>query len=373
MDCKLSHDGLPDIENEIKKSLDKKICILLMSWWIDSSASLVLLQEKWYFVIWVHYDYWNTYKTNKPNKCCNSEDLTDAKNIADKFWITLFNLDYIKKFRKEIVAEFIEKKSKWIPYNPCITCHKKIKYWEIFELVKKYNCKIASWYYCKSENWKLLKPKDDKKDQTFSIILDFKKEDLKYLEFPLWAYFKTEVREIAQKSWIEIFNKKDSMGLCFVWEKNVKEFVKNYCDNKVWDIYFFDWKEKLEKIWKKHKWLWLYEIWENSWFNRKIHWKIVPLFIYKRNLKENNLIISERKFTEKFYFKTDYFNLFDDFDWFLSVEIKYNSNEPVVAWEISLENWVLKTSFNEKMRNLIPGQVFVIYSWENVLWWGLIQ
>lgn len=373
MNCEKNHNRLWEIENKIKENLDKKICLLLMSGGIDSSACLVLLQQKWFFVIWVHYDYWNTYKSNKPNKCCNVEDLSDAQKIAKNFWISLFNLDYKEKFRKEIIAEFIEKKSKWIPYNPCTNCHKKIKYWEIFDLTKKYNCKIASGYYCKIENWELLKPKDEKKDQTFSIISDFDKNDLKFLEFPLWNYLKSEVREIAKKAWIEIFNKKDSMGLCFVWEKNNKEFIKNYCENKIWDIYFFDWKNEISKMWKKHKWLWLYEIWENSGFNKKINWEISPLFIYKKNIKENSLIISERKFVQKTFFETGKFNLFENFEWILDVQIKYNSNEKAISWKINLQNWILKVNFEEKINSLIPDQIFVIYSWEKALGWWLIQ
>lgn len=367
MICK--YETLADIESEIIKNKDKKNCLLLMSWWIDSSASLVLLKEKWYFVIWVHYDYGNTYKTNKPNKCCNLDDLSDAKKIADKFWAPFFNLDYRKKFKEEIVSEFIEKKSKWIPYNPCISCHKKIKYAEVLDLVKKYNCKIASWYYCKIDNRKLLRPKDEKKDQTFSIILDFKKEDLEYLEFPLWNFLKTEVRQIAKRSWIEIFNKKDSMWLCFVWEKNTKDFIKNYCKNTPWDIYFFNW-DKNEKLGKKHKWLWLYEFWENSGFNKKIDWEMIQLFVYKKDIRNNFLILSERKFVEKTFFESSEFNLFKQVNW--EVEIKYNSNEPSISWKLKTKNWKLFVFFNKNIANLIPEQIFVIYSWEECIWWGVI-
>ena len=206
-----------------------------------------------------------------PNKCCNNEDLSDAERIAQQFNFPFFNLNYREKFRWDIIDKFIDKKSKWEEFNPCILCHKKIKYWEIFDLVKKYWIKIASWYYCRIENWELFFSKDKNKDQTFSMIMDFKKEDLKFLEFPLGKYLKSEVRCIAKNQNIEKFNKKESMWLCFVWEKRVKDFIKNYCTNEKWKIYFWDWKN-FEFLWKNklHKWLGLYEIWENSGFNKKI-------------------------------------------------------------------------------------------------------
>ena len=97
---------ISDIEKKILEFLENwetKICVLLLSWWIDSSTCAVLLQNQWYKIIWVHYDFWNTYKTNLPNKCCNNEDLLDAEKIAKQFNFPFFNLNYQKNFKKKLL------------------------------------------------------------------------------------------------------------------------------------------------------------------------------------------------------------------------------------------------------------------------------
>jgi len=402
---------------EILETGETKICVILLSWWIDSSTAALLLKENWYSVIWVHYDFWDTYKTNLPNKCCNNEDLGDAERIALQLDFPFFNLNYKEKFRWEIIDTFIEKKSKWTPFNPCILCHQKIKYWEIFDLVKKYDIKIASWYYCRIENWELYFSKDKNKDQTFSMIMDFKKSDLKYLEFPLGKYLKNEVRCIAKNHKIEKYNKKESMWLCFVWEKKVKDFIKNYCDNKEWKIYYWNSdSENFEFMWKNklHKWLWLYEVWENSGFNRRnqvpglekktnlenknwekeIRKKVpgpVQLFVYKKISEKNILILAEKEkiFHKKFFSKN--FNIL----WELkkweekNLKIKYNSNEEEIEWKVFLKNnplnppcqgevktsEILEITLDKEIQSIIPWQIFVLIddeNWEKIFWWGEI-
>ena len=384
------YSSIKNIEEKIIETLESwetKICIILLSWWIDSSAAAVLLQENWYKIIWVHYDFWNTYKTNLPNKCCNNEDLNDAERIAKQFNFPFFNLDYKEKFKTEITDTFIEKKSKWEPFNPCILCHKKIKYWEILDLVKKYDIRLASWYYCQIKNWKLYFSKDKNKDQTFSMIMDFKKEDLKYFEFPLWKYLKNEVRCIARNHWINIFNKKESMWLCFVWEKKVKDFIKNYCKNTEWKIYFWNSEnENFEFMWKNklHKWLWLYEIWENSGFNKNIFnsekniFEQKKLFIYKKIPEKNILIIAEKnKIFHKKFFSKNFNILWDLKTWEeKKLKIKYNSNEKEISWKIFLnEKNILEVFLEKKIQSIIPWQIFVLIDDKNnekIFWWGEI-
>lgn len=368
MECK--YDNFDDIEKEIEKHSWKKICILLMSGGVDSSLCLVLLQKAGYSVIWVHYNFWRTYKTNKENKCCNLNDLSDAYEICNKFWVKLFNIDYSEKFKKTIIDTFLKEKSKWLHFNPCTLCHEKIKYWKILNLVKKYDIFLSSWYYCKIENWKLMRPKDEKKDQTQSLILKIKSEDLKYYVFPLWDYLKWEVRFLAKESWIKVYNKKDSMWLCFVWEKNIKDFIRSYWDLQFWDVYYFDWKIEA-KIWKKHKWLWLYEYWENSWFNLKIDWNPSPLYVYKKDISNNSLIVAQKEMTLRDSFKSSEYNLL--IYSFKNLRVKYNSNSVSIDCSATLDKWVIEIKLNENFEWIIKWEIFLLFSWEDVVWGWIID
>lgn len=46
--------------------------------------------------------------------------------------------------------------------------------------------------------------------------------------FPLGGMEKTEVREIAKKAGLATANKKDSTGICFIGERNFKQFLSEY-------------------------------------------------------------------------------------------------------------------------------------------------
>ncbi len=368
MNC--GYHSIGDIENEISSNLSKKICVLLMSGWVDSSTCLLLLQKEGFYVIWVHYNFWKTYKTNKENKCCNLSDLNDAREICTKFWVKFFNIDYSEKFRTTIIDVFLREKSKWVHFNPCTVCHEKIKYWEVLDLIKKYNKFIASWYYCKIENWKLMRPKDEDKDQTQSLILKITKEDLKYYKFPLWTYLKSEVRKLAKDGWIKAYDKKDSMWLCFVWEKNIKDFINKNCKLSPWEIYYWDLKFE-KKIWKKHKWLWLYEYWENSWLNLKIDWKPTPLYVYKKNISNNTLIVSKKELTLRDSFKSRNYNLLSEN--FVNLSVKYNSNLESVKCEARLNDWILEVILWEKMIWVVTWEIFLLFSWNQVVWGWVIE
>ena len=73
----------------------------------------------------------------------------------------------------------------------------------------------------------LAKAKDCSKDQTY-FLHALKESVLKDVLFPLDQIEKKEVRAIARKLNLVNKDKKDSTGICFIGERNFREFLSTY-------------------------------------------------------------------------------------------------------------------------------------------------
>jgi tRNA-specific 2-thiouridylase len=83
--------------------------------------------------------------------------------------------------------------------------------------------------------YRLLKGVDDNKDQSY-FLWTLTQEQLKHCLFPVGNYLKPEVRRLAKKFGLPVHDKKDSQGVCFVGELNMKDFLKQYIKPKAGDI-----------------------------------------------------------------------------------------------------------------------------------------
>ncbi len=73
----------------------------------------------------------------------------------------------------------------------------------------------------------MLRGVDNGKDQTY-FLSQLSQEQLQKTMFPLGHLEKPEVRKIAEEAGLATAKKKDSTGICFIGEKNFKEFLSNY-------------------------------------------------------------------------------------------------------------------------------------------------
>jgi len=70
-----------------------------------------------------------------------------------------------------------------------------------------------------------LRAKDESKDQSY-FLYRIKQNELKNILFPIGEYTKKEIREIAKKNKFQNYNKKGTVGICFIGKINLKKFLK---------------------------------------------------------------------------------------------------------------------------------------------------
>jgi tRNA-specific 2-thiouridylase len=149
-----------------------------------------------------------------------------AMKIAAKLEIPLITLDFEKEYRRDVVDEMFKNYKKGITPNPDIDCNQKIKFPLLWKAAKKLNAEyIVTGHYARIKNNKLYRGKDESKDQSY-FLYRLNQNDLKHSLFPIGDYTKKKVREIARKNKFPNFDRKGTVGICFIGKINLKKFLQ---------------------------------------------------------------------------------------------------------------------------------------------------
>jgi tRNA-uridine 2-sulfurtransferase len=202
--------------------------LVAMSGGVDSSVAALMMMLKGYEVIGAFMKNWSDTK-NDLGECSWREERRIASQIASALDIPLITLDYEKEYRKDVVDEMFKKYKKGITPNPDVDCNQKIKFPKLIQEAKKLGCDfIVTGHYSRIKKTKfgyqLLRAKDETKDQSY-FLFRINQDELKHTLFPIGDYTKKEVREIAKKADFPNFNKKSTVGICFIGKVNLKEFL----------------------------------------------------------------------------------------------------------------------------------------------------
>ena len=199
-----------------------------MSGGVDSSVTAMLLAEQGYKVVGVYMKNWS--RDLPGMKCPWAEDLADAKRVAVKLGIPFEVWDFEKEYHDKVVEYMLDEFKKGNTPNPDIMCNQEIKFKLFYEKAMAAGADyIATGHYAQVKDGKLLRAKDENKDQTY-FLYRISDEALKHTLFPIGGMLKPEVKKLAAEHGLHNAYKKESMGVCFVGEVGMKDFLKEYID-----------------------------------------------------------------------------------------------------------------------------------------------
>lgn len=211
-----------------------------MSGGVDSSVAALLMKQKGYDVTGIFMKNYSDSK-NELGECSWRDERKMAIKIASMLDIPLITLDFEKQYKKNVVEKMFKDYEKGITPNPDIDCNQKIKFPLLIKEAKRrgFNFIVTGHYArIKKDNkgkYKLLRAKDENKDQSY-FLYRIKQNDLKHSLFPIGEYTKKEIRDIAKKYNFPNYNKKSTVGICFIGKVNLKEFLKARIAPKKGDI-----------------------------------------------------------------------------------------------------------------------------------------
>ncbi|MDO4978689.1 MAG: tRNA 2-thiouridine(34) synthase MnmA [Candidatus Saccharibacteria bacterium] len=205
-----------------------KTVYLGMSGGVDSSVSAVLLKEAGYRVVGVYMKNWS--RDLPGMKCPWADDLSDAKRVATKLGIDFEVFDFEKEYKQKVVDYMLDEFKKGNTPNPDVMCNEEIKFKLFYDIaMSKGADMIATGHYAQITDGELARAVDENKDQTY-FLYRISQDAIEHTIFPIGHMLKPDVKKFAEEHGLANAYKKESMGVCFVGEVGMKDFLKTYLE-----------------------------------------------------------------------------------------------------------------------------------------------
>lgn len=278
---------------------NKKV-VLGLSGGVDSALCAHLLVEQGYDVSGIYIECWS-----EPG-CRAEQDRKDALEIALKLGIHFQVLDYKKEYKEKVMQYFLDEYKAGRTPNPDVMCNKIIKFGLFYDWAINENSFdfVATGHYAQileKNGEKLLGAgKDRHKDQTY-FLHQLEKKQLKHILFPVGNLLKSEVRAEAEKRKISVAQKKDSVGICFVGDINVRNFIKENLGENPGQVV-----DENGEVIGSHNGLWFCTIGQRQGFTintKKLLEKTnlvksrqepPPLYVIGKNVEKNQLVVGSK-------------------------------------------------------------------------------
>lgn len=203
-----------------------KTVVVGMSGGVDSSVTALLVKLQGYKVIALFMKNWD--ETNPDGSCTADQDYQDVIKVSEFLDIPYYSVNFVKEYWDGVFAEFLNDYRNGHTPNPDILCNREIKFKVFYKRAKLLGADfLATGHYCQLENGILKKGADSNKDQTYFLYAVDRKV-FKDVLFPIGHLPKPKVRELAHKFNLATSAKKDSTGICFIGERNFKDFLSQY-------------------------------------------------------------------------------------------------------------------------------------------------
>lgn len=336
--------------------MDKKQTKVLvcMSGGVDSSVAAALLVQQGYDVTGAYMKQWSDTKEIS-GVCTWKEDRRDAMRVAAALGIELITLDFEKEYKQWVMGYMFDEYQAGRTPNPDVMCNKFIKFGAWLDKARELGFDyMATGHYASTVDGQLLQAKDENKDQTY-FLHQLTKEQLEHTMFPLGEYTKDEVRKMAEEFKLPTANRAESMGICFVGEVPMKEFLQQKIKPTPGDIVM-----STGNVLGKHEGLSFYTIGQRNLGVQADDTK--PLYVLDKNFETNELVVGYED--DPLLFKQEI--AITDMHWIsghpptypLECEVRLRHRQSLQKVTVHSD---MQLVFESPQRAVTPGQFAVLY------------
>ncbi|MFA4890319.1 MAG: tRNA 2-thiouridine(34) synthase MnmA [Candidatus Paceibacterota bacterium] len=374
----------------------KKLKVFVgMSGGVDSSVAALLLQKQNYDLVgcfikgWYPPAFASSGVAGGPAGfyCSWKEDRRDVMRVCAKLGIPFITIDAEKEYKRDVVDYMLREYKAGRTPNPDVMCNKNIKFGIFLKKALAMGADyIATGHYVKIENCKLKIAHDLNKDQSY-FLWTLTQKQLKYCLFPIGDLSKPQVRELARKNNLPTAEKDESMGVCFIGEFPMADFLKKYIKTKKGKVVTTE-----GKIIGEHEGVMFYTIGQrHGWgglARRSFSEGGVPYYIVAKDIKKNLIIVADKASEENFYKKeveienvnwisgkTPLGNLVSKL---YKARIRYrqplqNCRIKITKDEKNQRSHNYRIFFTRPQRAVTSGQSLVLYDGQTMLGGGIIK
>lgn len=357
-----------------KRPEDTRV-VVGMSGGVDSSVSALLLKQQGYDVIGVFMKNWDD--TDEFGHCTATDDYHDVRKVCEQIGIPYYSVNFEKEYMDKVFHYFLEEYQKGRTPNPDVMCNKEIKFKEFLDTALNLGADyIATGHYARIDfvegEYRLLRGIDSNKDQTY-FLNQLNQYQLSKAMFPIGHLKKQQVREIAAEAGLSTAKKKDSTGICFIGEKNFKEFLSHYLPAQPGDMRTLSGEYK-----GRHDGLMYYTIGQRHGLGIGGSGSGEPWFVVGKDLERNILYVEQGEHPSLFsqgLFATDVHWISEreiPSSFTCTAKFRYRQPDQQVTVHIQPGN-TCEVIFDQPQKAITPGQAVVFYQDEVCLGGGIID
>nr|XP_023666679.1 mitochondrial tRNA-specific 2-thiouridylase 1 isoform X1 [Paramormyrops kingsleyae] len=231
--------------------------VCALSGGVDSAVAALLLKRTGYHVTGVFMKNWDYLEER--GVCTSEQDCEDAYKVCQILDMPFHQVSFVKEYWNEVFSNLLKEYQNGRTPNPDILCNKHIKFSHFFQYaIDTLGADaMATGHYARTSQEddevfqqrhtprrqtlfrdrfeirnpvRLYQGADIFKDQTF-FLSQISQNALRHTLFPLAGLTKDFVRKLAAEAGFHhLLKKKESMGICFIGERNFDDFILEYLE-----------------------------------------------------------------------------------------------------------------------------------------------
>jgi tRNA-specific 2-thiouridylase len=204
---------------------------------VDSAVAALLLQRQGVPLSALFMTNW---EDDGSGHCRSEQDRADALAVCGRLGIPFHHANFSGEYWRGVFAHFLAEYAAGRTPNPDVLCNREIKFRAFLDHAQALGAdRIATGHYARvtqqEGRWRLLRAADASKDQSY-FLCALGQQALAATLFPLGELRKSDVRALAREAQLPVHAKKDSTGICFIGERDFRQFLSSYLAAQPGDI-----------------------------------------------------------------------------------------------------------------------------------------